>query len=175
MRHKAFRSSSMVCVLSLGLAVPQGVFIGAQAQPAVQAKPAAPAGDSAPPVGTNADTGWPRTLALKSGSAIWYQPQIESWTGQSQLVAWSAVSYQPTGAKEPALGTIKIEGPTSVSLDERVASLDLRITEYNFKSLSPDQIKTTGRRGAGAPTERARDRSGSRARVCECQPVTSPQ
>ena len=56
-------------------------------------------------------------------------------------MAWSAVAYQPTGAKEPALGTIKIEGPTVVSLDERVVSLDLRITEYNFKTLSPDQVK----------------------------------
>ena len=52
------------------------------------------------------------------------------------------MSYQPTGAKEPALGTIKIEGPTSVSVDDSVVRMDLRITEYNFKSLSPEQVKT---------------------------------
>ena len=56
-------------------------------------------------------------------------------------MAWSAVSYQPTGAKEPALGTIKIEGPTRVALDDRVVTMDLNITEYNFKTLSPDQVK----------------------------------
>ncbi|MDH4065527.1 MAG: hypothetical protein OEW19_14100, partial [Acidobacteriota bacterium] len=71
-----------------------------------------------------------------------YQPQVESWIDQKHIVGWSAVSYQPTGAKEPALGTIKIEGPTEVALDERVVGLDLRITEYNFKSLSPEQVKT---------------------------------
>jgi hypothetical protein len=45
------------------------------------------------------------------------------------------------GAKEPALGTIKIEGPIRVSVDEHVKRMDLRTTEYNFKTLSPDQVK----------------------------------
>ena len=66
--------------------------------------------------------------------------QIESWANNN-IVAWSAVSYEPTGAKQPALGTIKIEGPTRTSVDERVVSMDLRVTEYNFKSLTPDQVK----------------------------------
>ena len=73
---------------------------------------------------------------------MWYQPQVESWTGQKQILAWSAVSYHPNGAKEPALGTIKIEGPTQVAVDDRVVTMDLRITEFNFKTLSPDQVKT---------------------------------
>ena len=51
------------------------------------------------------------------------------------------MAYTPTGAKEPALGTIKIEGPTNVALDDRVVAMDLRITEYNFKTLSTDQVK----------------------------------
>jgi hypothetical protein len=114
------------------LAIPPGTLVVAQAPPA-----AAPA----PPPGTNADTGWPRTITLRSGTGVWYQPQIESWTGQRHIVAWSAVSYQPVGAKEPAFGTIKIEGPTRVAVDDRVVSFDMRITEYNFKSLSPDQVK----------------------------------
>src|SRR6185436_17267337 len=107
-----------------------------------QAAPPASTAGGDPPPGTNADTGWPRAIELKTGTALWYQPQVESWAGQKNIVAWSAVAYQPTGAKEPALGTIKIEGPTSVSVDERVVSVDLRITEYNFKTLSPDQVKT---------------------------------
>jgi hypothetical protein len=118
----------------------------AQAKPAAapQAKPpiASPPAEPAPPIGTNADTGWPRPVALKSGNVIWYQPQVESWADQKQILAWSAVSYQPTGAKEPALGTIKIEGPTRVALDDRVVTMDLKITEFNFKTLSPDQVKT---------------------------------
>jgi hypothetical protein len=155
-------------ILSVSLALPQVAFVGAQAKPpapaptgtqakpatpapaGTQAKPAAPAPSTAaarpaasatPPAGTNADTGWPRGLGLKSGSVTWYQPQVESWTGQKEIVAWSAVSYQPVGAKEPAMGTIKIEGPTKVALDDRVVSMDLKITEYRFPSLGPDQVK----------------------------------
>jgi hypothetical protein len=145
MTHKTVGSSSIACVLSLAIALPQGMIVRAQANPATQtAKPVTPAAQKVaePPVGTNADTGWPRIAALKSGTVIWYQPQIESWTGQKEILAWSAVSYLPTGAKEPALGTIKIEGPTSVSVDDRVVRMDLRITEYNFKTLTPEQVKT---------------------------------
>ena len=75
---------------------------------------------------------------------------------QKQIVAWSAVAYTPTGAKEPALGTIKIEGPTKVSVDDRVVSMDLRITEYNFKTLSPDQVKTLVADVQARAAERAR-------------------
>jgi hypothetical protein len=111
----------------------------ATTKPAAQAK-AAPV--TSPPAGTNADTGWPRTITLKSGTAVWYQPQVESWTDQKNIVAWSAVSYQRTGVKEAALGTIKIEGPTQVALDDHLVTLDLRITEYNFRTLTPEQVKT---------------------------------
>jgi hypothetical protein len=111
-------------------------------QPAstAQAKPAAQT-TAEPPPGSNADTGWPRPVTLKTGTALWYQPQIETWKDQKYVIAWSAVSYQPTGATQPALGTIKIEGPTAVSVDERVVRMDLSITEYNFKTLAPDRVK----------------------------------
>jgi hypothetical protein len=158
------RSPWVACLLSLALAAPQGALAGAQAKPAAQAKPVpqAPAAASAtavgPPVGTNADTGWPRTVALKTGTVVWYQPQVESWADQRHIVAWSAVSYLPTGASQPALGTIKIEGPTSVSVDEQVVRMDLRITEYSFKTLSPDQVKSlVAEVEARPPNERVLD------------------
>jgi hypothetical protein len=138
MRITSHRSPWTASILAVALAVPPGALVQARSGAAQMAVPAPPA----PPPGTNADTGWPRTVTLKSGTAVWYQPQVESWIDQKHIVGWSAVSYQPTGAKEPALGTIKIEGPTEVALDERVVGLDLRITEYNFKSLSPEQVKT---------------------------------
>jgi hypothetical protein len=72
---------------------------------------------------------------------VWYQPQIETWSNQKDIVAWSAVSFTPTGAKQAALGTIKIEGPTRVAVDDHVVTLDLRISQYNFPSLSNDQVK----------------------------------
>jgi hypothetical protein len=48
----------------------------------------------------------------------------------------------PVVALETTMGTIKIEGPTVVSVDERVVSMELRISEYNFKTLAPEQVKT---------------------------------
>jgi hypothetical protein len=146
MRIKSCRSSRVAALLAATLAVPPGSLVQAQEKPVQpQAKPGAPqapAATATPPAGTNADTGWPRTVTLKHGSVVWYQPQVQSWTNQKELLAWSAVAYTPTGAKEPVLGTIKIEAPTTVSVDERVVKLDMKITEFNFKSLSPDQVKT---------------------------------
>src|SRR6188768_2641005 len=137
------RSPWLVGILSAALAVPQGGAVIAQTKPApattppakpatATASPAKPAAVTAPPPGTNADTGWPRTLTLKSGTAVWYQPQVESWANQKKVVGWAPVSYTPNGAKEPALGTIKIEGDTQVALDDRVVQLDFKISEYNF-------------------------------------------
>jgi hypothetical protein len=80
-------------------------------------------------------------VVFKSGKATWYQPQIESWTNQKQMVAWSAVSFTPNGTTKPALGTIKMEADTQVAVDDRVVRLDMKITEYNFPSLSTDQVK----------------------------------
>src|SRR5262245_24782153 len=60
-----------------------------------------------------ADQGWPRLFNLADGgSAVIYQPQVASWQDQKHLVAWSAVSYQAQGAKQPTLGTLKMESDT---------------------------------------------------------------
>src|SRR4051794_13996835 len=133
MRSITRRFAWLVWVLSVALVFPHGAVVRAQTQPAQKTQPATktqtppatatktqPAATKAsaastPPTWTNADTGWPRPVQLKTGTVLWYQPQVESWTDQKYIVAWSAVSYQPTGAQQPALGTIKIEGPTSAS------------------------------------------------------------
>ena len=134
------RSPWLVWTLAAALALPQGLTVAAQTKPAPAAA-AKPATAATPPPGTNADTGWPRTVTLKTGTVVWYQPQVESWIDQKNIVAWSAVSYQRTGVKEPALGTIKIEGPTQVAVDDRVVTMNLGISQYNFPSLSPEQVK----------------------------------
>jgi hypothetical protein len=90
---------------------------------------------------TPSDGGWPRLYKLASGdSALIYQPQIESWIDQKQMVAWSAISYQAEGAKQPSLGTIKLEAVTDVAVNERLVNFSsLRIAEFNFPTLSRDQ------------------------------------
>ena len=56
------------------------------------------------------DGGWPRAYTTPSGAAlVIYQPQLASWADQKHATMYAAVSYTAKGAKEPALGTIKVE------------------------------------------------------------------
>ena len=112
------------------------------------------------------DLGWPRAYATPSGGKIIvYQPQIASWDNQKLVVAYSAVSYEPKGATKPALGSVKVEADTKVSVSERLVSFkDFRITESNFPT-SPQGTDARGGDGDRPvdPRERARHRAGPRA------------
>src|SRR5215472_1163628 len=67
------------------------------------------------------DGGWPRAyLTAADAAVIVYQPQIASWDRRAQMVAYAAIAYQAKGAKKPALGTVKLESRTSVSLADRL-------------------------------------------------------
>src|SRR5262249_37948492 len=95
-------------------------------------------------VGTAAepgDRGWPRGYSLPSeAQAVLYQPQVATWENQKHLVAYSAVSYVAKGEQKPALGTIKIEADTDVSLATRLVKFaTLKITEVNFQTLAKEQ------------------------------------
>ncbi len=104
-----------------------------------QAKPAAV---TAPAT----DPGWPRTYTTPSkGRVTVYEPQIASWANQKQMVAYAAASYQAAGATaKPALGTIRLEAATRVSLDERLVNFaNLRIAEANFPNLPKQNLQET--------------------------------
>lgn len=107
------------------------------ARPATSAQ--APATAPASPV----DGGWPRVYDLASGGSILvYQPQIATWAGQKNIVAYLAVSYRGQSAGKPVLGTIRIEGQTRVSLSERLVNFSpLKIVEASFQSLTKEQIR----------------------------------
>ena len=92
---------------------------------------------------TAADHGWPRASKTASGaSLVIYQPQVASWAGQKHIVAYSAISYTPAGAPNPALGTVKVEGNTSVSVGDRLVNIsDFQIVESNFPTLQRDQVR----------------------------------
>jgi hypothetical protein len=92
-----------------------------------------------PPV----DGGWPRDTTTPSGARlIIYQPQIASWTGQIDLVAYAAVSYTPGGVQKAAPGTITLKSQTNVSTAQRLISFaDLQITNTNFPTLERDQVR----------------------------------
>jgi hypothetical protein len=106
--------------------------------PATPAKPAA-----APAAPAPVDGGWPRAYTLTNGgSVLVYQPQIASWDQQKHISGFSAVSYAAKGGAKPALGTIKLEAETRVSVDERLVNFhQLKISEANFPGLPKDQLQ----------------------------------
>src|SRR5262249_1039062 len=65
-----------------------------------------------------------------------------SWDGQRRMVAYAAVAYQQKDGAKPALGTIKVEAATAVSLEDRLVRFSpLQITETNFNTLSREQVR----------------------------------
>ena len=115
------------------LPVPPGTFVGAQsaATPAPQSQAVA------------ADGGWPRSYTTPGGARlVLYQPQVSAWPEQKRMTIYSAVSYTPKGASKPALGTIKAESDTRVSVAERLVDFSaFRITESNFPGLGKEQMQ----------------------------------
>ncbi len=103
-------------------------------------KPAASGAAAAPaPV----EKAWPRAFQTPSGMhVLLYAPQVSEWSGQRHMVAYGAVGVEIPGAQKPALGSVKVEVDTKVSLDERLVNFsDLTLTETNFPTLSKDQTR----------------------------------
>jgi hypothetical protein len=102
------------------------------------ASPAAAAPQAPPP-----DGGWPHFYSLPSGgSLLLYQPQIANWDQQKHMVAYSAVSYRAQSADKPALGTIKLEADTQVSVADRLVNFKpLKITEASFSTLQKPVVQ----------------------------------
>ena len=151
------RSRAVAAIAALGLFIqtvaPIGVTAaqaGAKPAPSTQAaapgKPATQAG-AAPATAAAAapivDGGWPRIYDLPSGGTILvYQPQVASWDKQTHMVAYSAVSQRAKSGEKPAVGTIKIEADTQVSVTERLVSFQkMKIVEANFQTLQKEQIR----------------------------------
>src|SRR4029079_19057687 len=89
------------------------------------------------------DRGWPRGYNLPSeAQMVVYQPQIATWENQKHAVALAAVSVIGKGETKPALGTIKIETDTEVSLEQRLVRFtNIKITETNFQTLAKEKTQ----------------------------------
>src|SRR5215203_295939 len=116
----------------------------ATAKPVATTKPTTAKPAAAPAAAT--DPGWPRTYTTPSqGRVMIFEPQIASWANQKELVAYAAAQYQSPGAAataKPALGTIKLETATRVSLEQRLVNFaNLRITESNFPTVPKEQLR----------------------------------
>ena len=113
--------------------------------PATTQKPATAKPAAAKPAAAQqpVDGGWPRIYDLPSGGSILlYQPQIASWDRQKKMVAFSAVSHRTKAADKPAVGTVKFEADSTVSVADRLVGLkNVKIAEASFQTLSKEQVQ----------------------------------
>jgi hypothetical protein len=132
-RHFKLRDRAIVAVAVCALLQSSsGVLWG-------QNTTAKPAARTATPV----DGAWPRSYRTASGAQlVVYQPQVASWRNQAHITLYSAVSYAAKGATKPALGTVRVEAETRVSVSERLVDFSaFKITESNFPTLAKEQLQ----------------------------------
>jgi len=112
-------------------------------KPVPATQPATTTAARAAPTPAPVDGGWPRLYNLATGASILvYQPQIASWDRQTDLVAFSAVSYRPKSGAKPTMGTIKLESHTKVAVTDRLVNFDpMRIVEANFQGLEKEHVR----------------------------------
>lgn len=124
------RRNSLLTLFLIGAMLTSGLTLAVPAQ-TVQRKP------------TQAGASFPRTYKLSTGGAVTiYEPQIASWEKQSEMVAWSAVSYESAPKAKLALGSMKIESQTAISVDHRLVKFtNFQIKEINLPTVTPDDAK----------------------------------
>jgi hypothetical protein len=88
---------------------------------------------------------WPRQLDADFGEVVIYQPQLESYSGNT-LQARAAVSVTRTGESSPVFGAIWFEGRLVTDVDADVASLEsVRVTAAKFPDAADDQVRSLSR------------------------------
>jgi hypothetical protein len=160
--------SALVAVLTLGLGGSPGWIVPALAQPCA----------SAPPATSVPADPWPRQVRVANATLLVYQPQVESWEGNT-LKFRSAVAVRPAGAKDETFGVIWATVRTQVDkVSHMVALEDLTVTKSNFPTLRDQGASyTSALQSKLAPTERtiALDRlEASLAASGAVKPATFP-
>ncbi len=78
---------------------------------------------------------WPRQFAGAGATIKVYQPQLDSWTGNS-LTAYAAVAVKTQGSSDTTYGVIWFTAKTEVDKVNRLVTLDsVQVTKYKFPSL----------------------------------------
>ena len=123
-------SNASLCALLAGAAI---VSLPATVLAQAPAKASAPAASSALP----ADP-WPRQVNLTNGTALMYQPQVQSWVG-NRIEFRAALAIHPKGAKQESFGVLFATARTQVDkVARRVVFEELKITKSDFPTL-PDR------------------------------------
>ncbi|MET0154033.1 MAG: hypothetical protein ABW298_15685 [Candidatus Binatia bacterium] len=133
-RRSSELRSAVALLAACGLLLSAAPPIGAQAPVSAAATTAESKGP---------DGGWPRGYSTPSGGHILiYQPQVAGWTGQTHMVAYSAVAFTPRDAAKAEMGTIRIEADTSVAMEDRLVRFtNFHIAEASFPTLDKDKTR----------------------------------
>ena len=162
----------LAALLAATLATPQ-ILLYAQAKPA-QAKPAARQPSRRPgPTPTPAGRGRSRSaVAPRSGTSR----RSKAGPTRRRSSRGRPCRSTPTGAKEPALGTIKIEGDTQVAVDDRVVRLDIPHHRVQLQDAGAGrQVKALVADVQALPQQPARARPRSAARLRRRQPAAGEE
>jgi hypothetical protein len=95
------------------------------------------AGQPAPNTGAPAGGDpWPRQVAAPGATIKVYQPQLDSWTGNT-LDAYAAVAVKSEGSNDTAYGVIWFTARTEVDKVNRTVTLyNFNLTKYKFPSVA---------------------------------------
>jgi hypothetical protein len=84
---------------------------------------------------------WPREIELPEATITMYQPQLESFEGDS-LTGRAAVSVKVPDADDPVFGAVWIAARVATDRDTReVTLLDLVVTNVRFPNATESQMK----------------------------------
>ncbi len=114
----------------LGACAGAGSSMAPVPSPVVTSSPPAPV--ATPPLPVDP---WPRDVTLTNADALIYQPQIDSWQGNT--LSWRvAVALRPSGTKDEAFGVLWGTARTEVDRTTRSVDLeDVSVTKINFPTL----------------------------------------
>ncbi len=90
------------------------------------------------------DPGWPRQLVKPGGTAIVYQPQVDSWLNYTDIKWRQAFQLTQTGGKV-VVGAASFEGTTEVNLDtHNVFMFNIQVLNTYFPGQDPGNSRATG-------------------------------
>ncbi len=83
------------------------------------------------------DPGWPRQIVRPGGTMIIYQPQVDEWTGYTDLKWRQAFKLTPTGGQE-IVGAASFDGTTQVNTENHTVFIyNLHVLNTYFPSQDP--------------------------------------
>ena len=84
---------------------------------------------------------WPREIRVPEGKIVIYQPQLESFEGNT-LTGRAAVSVTPKDAAEPTFGAVWMSARVSTDRNTRMMTLlDVSVTNTRFPKADPAKLE----------------------------------